>query len=307
MRKVWGIAAVVCATAVGAAPATGWSARSGGAPDLVRESTGPDVARASQGEERPPDRPRPHPVERQASARAQLEQADVLRRAVRTTPEAQRTAARLRAADAYRAVREHYPGDAAACAEAAFRRAELLRQAEELETARAEYALARERGAGTPWRVRAALEQGHLERRARRSPEALAAYDAVVADASSSPGQRDEASLWTARVLADLGRAADAVRIWTRLGDGADDPLDRIRAHDDWARDLVARGDLEGAAGVLERCREKLFDAAQEESRLGERVRNALTSMRALEDLARAIARRREAPPPAAQTADERH
>jgi len=57
-------------------------------------------------------------------------------------------------------------------------------------------------------------------------------------------------------------------------------------------QNLVARGDLEGAAGVLERCRERLSDAAQEESRLGERVVAALASMRAQEELARAVERR---------------
>jgi tetratricopeptide (TPR) repeat protein len=239
------------------------------------------------------DRPAPPAVERLETARAQLEHADLLRRALRGVEEPARREARLRAAAAYRAVREHFPGDAAACAEASFRRAELLRQLDALEDARSEYAAARERGVGTPWRVRAALELGHLERRAKRGPEALAAYEAVIADAAAAPGQRDDASLWIGRVLADLGRSADAVRVWTRVADGADDPLDRIRAHDEWARDLVVRGDLEGAAGVLERCREKLADAAQEESRLGERVRNALTGMRAIEELARAVEARR--------------
>ncbi|MBL8862483.1 MAG: hypothetical protein JNK02_10790 [Planctomycetes bacterium] len=232
-------------------------------------------------------------VERRESARAQLEQADLLRRALRSAPEAGRAAARLRVAEAYRAVREHFPGDAAACAEAAFRRAELLRQAAELETARAEYAIARERGAGTPWRVRAALELGHLERRAGRRPQALGAYEAVIADAAASPGQRDEAALASARVLAELGRSADAIRVWSRVADHGDDPLDRIRAHDAWAGELLERGDLEGSAGVLARCREALADAAQEESRLGERVRAALASMRTIEELARAVAKRR--------------
>ena len=234
-------------------------------------------------------------VPKLATARAQLDSADELRRGLRGIEEPARKEARVRAADAYRAVREHFAGDAAACAEAAFRRAELVRQSGDLESARVEYGVARERGVGTPWRVRAALELGHLERRAKRLPQALAAYEAVIADPNAAPGQRDDASLWIARVLADLGRSEDAIRTWTRVADQADDPLDRIRAHDQWAQELIARADLEGAAGVLARATEKLAEAAQEESRLGERVRAALSNMRAIEELARAVeARQRE-------------
>ena len=86
------------------------------------------------------------------SARAQLDFADDLRRGLRSAEEPARKDARVRAADAYGAVREHFGGDAAACAEAAFRRADLLRQSGDIESARAEYGVARERGANTPWR-----------------------------------------------------------------------------------------------------------------------------------------------------------
>jgi len=250
-----------------------------------RIESGASEASRSVGESSPP-------VAKLESARAQLALADDLRRSLRGLDEGVRAEARARAAAAYRAVREHFPGDAAACAEAAYRRAELVRQAGDLESARAELGVARERGAGTPWRVRAALELGHLERRAKRLPEALGAYEAVIADPSAAPGQRDDASLWSGRVLADSGRSEDALRAWKRVADEGDDPLDRIRAHDLWAQDLVSRADLEGAAGVLERCREKLADAAAEESRLGERVRAALSAMRAIEELARAVEKR---------------
>ena len=51
----------------------------------------------------------------------------------------------------------------------------------------------------------------------------------------------------------------------------------------------------EGAAGVLERCRESLSEVASEESKLGERVRSALASMRCIDELTRAIEKRRTA------------
>jgi len=49
----------------------------------------------------------------------------------------------------------------------------------------------------------------------------------------------------------------------------------------------VASGDLEAAAGVVERCREALSEVSAEETRLGERVREALSTMRVLDDLVR--------------------
>ena len=51
----------------------------------------------------------------------------------------------------------------------------------------------------------------------------------------------------------------------------------------------------EGAAGWLERCRRAHADAALERTRRGERVRGALVGMRAIDELRRAIARRRDA------------
>lgn len=234
-------------------------------------------------------------VPRLASAKAQLEHATGLKKALRGAEGDARDAARKAAIDGYRAVREYFPDDAPACAEAAFRAGELLRASDDLTGAAAEFTIARDRGHGTDFRVRAMLEIGHLDRRAKRLQPALATYEAVVAEESASARQKDEASLWAGRVHADLEHYADARRVWQRVADKGDDPLDRIRAWDFLVSLLIDQGDLEGAAGVLERCRESLSEAAAEESKLGERVRAALASMRCIEDLARAIEKRRAA------------
>jgi hypothetical protein len=67
-----------------------------------------------------------------------------------------------------------------------------------------------------------------------------------------------------------------------------------VRAYDHLALALIEDDDLEGAAGMLERCRAALSDVALEETQRGERVRNALTRMRAIAELRRAIVRRHE-------------
>jgi hypothetical protein len=225
-------------------------------------------------------------------AAEELRRAGALRRGPQGQDPEERARTRASSVAAYRAVRTHFPADTAACAEAAFRAAELLRADGEIDEARAEFTLARDLGARTPFRVRALLELGHLERRGDTRDAALAAYEAVLADPSASRGQRDEASLWIGRVHHDAGRIEDARRAWQRVADGAEDPLDRVRAWDALAGILIDAGDLEGAAGALERCRESVADVAAEETRLGERVRNALSSMRSQDELARAVAER---------------
>ena len=156
----------------------------------------------------------------------------------------------------------------------------------------AEFQIARERGKDSPYRVRAGLEIAHLHRRAQDVERALAAYEAVLTDAAATPGQRDDASYWEGHVYASAKRIEDARRVWQRLADTGEDPLDRIRAWDGIAASYVDAGDLEGAAGALERCREATAEVAAEETRLGERVRRALATMRAVDDLQRAVEKR---------------
>ncbi len=233
------------------------------------------------------------PVPRKESAEAQLKLATELRNAVRGLEGDARNAARLRAVAACRAVRQYFPNESAPASEAAFRAGELLRAGGDLEAALAEFHVARDTGANSPFRLRALLEIGHVQRRAHALEKALASYEALLADPAATAGQRDEAALWAGSTFRDLGRGADARRVWQRVADGAEDPLDRIRAWDRIATQLVDDGDLEGAAGSIERCKEALSAPAAEETRLGERVRSALQSMRAVEDLQRAIERKR--------------
>jgi len=232
------------------------------------------------------------PVKKCASAEAQLKLATELRNALRGLEASERDAARARALAACRAVRQYFPGEGWACAEAAFRAGELLRAANDLEGAAAEFQVAREQKGETTFRVRALLELGHMQRKAKALDKALASYEAALGDQGATPGQRDEASLWAGSVYQELKRPADARRVWQRVADAGADPLDRVRAFDRIASLLVLSGDLEGAAGTLEHCKEALAGQAAEETRTGERVRSALQNMRATEELQRAVERK---------------
>ena len=232
-------------------------------------------------------------VERLATATLQLEHARGLKVAMRGTEGAAREEARRAAVAAYRAVRTHHPTARSVAAEAAYRAGELLRAGGQADGALDEFQEARDRGAGTAYRARASLEIGHLHRRARRTEPALDAYLGVAMDTTTCPCRRDEALLWAGRVWADGGRDADARRVFQRVAEEGEDPLDRVRAYDELGLLHLERGDPEAAAGVLDVCRLALSEVALERTRTGERVRDAMARMRVVDALQR-VARARE-------------
>lgn len=264
-------------------------------------------SRGAPAQSHPPTRARAHPspaaaldhpsetpvsIPKKESAEAQLKYAQALRQALRGTEGGARDAARKAAIAACRALREYYPENAAACAEGAFRASELLRAENQREGALAELAIARDRGVGTPFHGRALIEIGHIHRRGQSWQDALMAYETVLSDAATTQRQKDDASLWAGQVYAALKRPDDARRAWQRVADGAEDPIDRIKAYDCMAQVAIERGDLDAAAALLEHCREALSESASEETRLGDRVRNALAGMRAHDELQRALDKR---------------
>ncbi|MCB9914670.1 MAG: hypothetical protein H6828_05905 [Planctomycetes bacterium] len=236
--------------------------------------------------------PRPIVVPRLADARAQLDHARELKLRLRGLAGAARDCARAEAVAAYRAVRRHHPTARALSAEAAFRAGELLRSADRRDEARTEFEAARDLGAGTPWGARGGLEAAHLLRGAGRLLDALEAYLAVAGEDEAEACHRDRARYWSGRVQADLGRAREARRTFERVAREALGPLERIDGFDAWASALVAEGELEGAAGVLELCYAELRPSAAERTLLGLRVAGALERMRAPARLKRAVEHR---------------
>src|SRR5258707_5787989 len=106
------------------------------------------------------------PVKKCENAEAQLKLATELRNALRGLEGAERDAARTRALAACRAVRQYFPNEGWACAEASFRAGELLRAAGDLAGATAEVQAAHDQKGESPFRVRAPSELGQLQRKA---------------------------------------------------------------------------------------------------------------------------------------------
>jgi tetratricopeptide (TPR) repeat protein len=228
-------------------------------------------------------------VPRMETAAEQLRHAAAVKHSMRGLEEPDKAKTRALAVEAYRALLEFFPEESALCAEASFRAGELLRAGGDVVGALASFREARERGAKTPFQARSGVEIGHIHRRAKDAKAALEAYGTVMEDPHALPGYRDEATLWAGRVWHDTDRRDQALGLWEKVAQSGEDPMDRIRAFDYLALDLVEADDLEGAAGMLERCREELGSVAEEETRLGERVRKSLTRMRAVRALQKAI------------------
>ena len=234
-------------------------------------------------------------ISRMSSAEAQLAHARRLKQRLADAPEAERAARRALAVEAYRAVRLFHPEARAVAVEAAFRAGEILRAAGADAGALEEFHWSAAHGEGTEFRARALLESGHLFRRARRWSEALEAFLAVAGDPRARAARRADAWLWAGTVWKAQGRVDEARLAWQRVSDEAPDPLARIQAFDELALLLLEADDLEGAAGMLERCTNALAARALEETEDGERVRNALLRMRIVDELPRAILRRADA------------
>lgn len=233
-------------------------------------------------------------VPRMASAEAQLGHARRLKREMNGRAGEELAFWRRLVVEAYQAVRVFHPTARAAAVEGAFRAGEILRTAGDEAGALAELRWCAAHGEGTEFRARAGLEIGHVHRRAERWREALEAYMDVAADATAASARREDAWLWTGTAWRALERLDDARAAWTRVAEQGGDAFARIQAFDELALLLLEHGDLEGAAGMLDRCLVALTPHALEETEHGERVHGALLRMRVVGELRRAIASRKD-------------
>ncbi|HED65726.1 MAG TPA: hypothetical protein ENJ09_09250 [Planctomycetes bacterium] len=240
----------------------------------------------------PPKRSWTGVVQRMESAAEQLTRARRLKTLRFGLEPAERRRATDRAVEAYRAVRLYFPEARGACAEASFRAAELLAADGRTGAALEEYELAEEFGERTEFRARARLEIGRIHRRAGELREALDRFHAVATDPASPARRRGEAWLEAGDVWDALDKTEEAERAWWTATRTSTDARDRVAAFERIGRAHIARGDLEGAAGVLASCREALSEEAALETETGERVRRLLASMRLPRELEAAIERR---------------
>lgn len=256
--------------------------------------TVPAITNGGEGRELPlpPAVVTEDPVPRLDDAAQQLRYAARIRLSLSAVRGPERAARRARAVRAYRAVPRHHPKEREAVAEAWFRIGELERAGRASRRALEAFRQARDSGARTDFVPRAALEIGHLHRRAKAYGKALDTYERVLAERDYDARYRELATFWTGRVFLELKRTEDARRVFRRLADSSEDPLMRIRGYDELVLLEIETGDLEWAAGILEQCRKSVERRSLEQTEVGRRVRDALSRMRCRKRLKRAVRER---------------
>ena len=232
-------------------------------------------------------------VPRMATAEGQLMHARRLKRQMAEKQGKELDSWRKLAVEAYQAQRVFHPEARAIAVEAAFRAGEILRTAGDEDRALAEFRWAVANGGESAFKVRGRMEIGHLHRRAGRWREALQSYLDAAADPSGSASRREDAWLWVGSAWKGLERRDEAEAAWRRVAEEGTDPLARVTAFDELCLLYLEESEIEGAAGMLDRCLRALAPHALEETEQGERVRRALLRMRIVDRLPRAIERRK--------------
>lgn len=197
-------------------------------------------------------------------------------------------AARRRAIDLYLKVPgPQTPGPLAA--EALFRAGELLRANEQFERALDVLAQATEIDDPGAFACRAWYESGHLLRRLDRMRAAIDAFERASNAANGEQQRRELGGLWRARCLRESGDDLEAEIALRNLVEHITDPCVRLDAYDELIGLLVDQGRIAGAVGYFGVAKNSVREEFNQATALGERVRQAVDKMRALDVLRHAI------------------
>lgn len=222
---------------------------------------------------------------KQVDAKAQLKHAAAVKKGVRGLKGEERRAKLKDVAEAYSAVARYFPESAAEVAEAHFRVGEIRRTIGDREGALVSFEKTLESKGNRKFSARAALEIGHLHRRAKKLPESVVAYLRAAREFADQADPRDEGLLWAGKVKLSLKEADAARGFWKEVAEKGADPLDQIKAWDLIASSLLAEGKPAEAGAAVEQCQHALAQAASEPTNRGARVKKALERMKSVKKL----------------------
>lgn len=221
----------------------------------------------------------------QGSADELLERA----RAMRTRAGGLRGRARWqqleRAAEAYTSVAQAWPDEHEHCAQAAFRRGEILRALEQDAAARGAFldALdAADVGGGEPWGVRALLELGRAAQRGNRRLEAIGWYEQAEAREAADLRHRNDAREALTELRLELALWEPAAEVAERWERDAESVAEEGRAAGLRARALRGLGRADEASAVLARAEAALAAIAPDESPEGAAATRVLQELHAM-------------------------
>jgi tetratricopeptide (TPR) repeat protein len=198
----------------------------------------------------------------------------------------ERAAALEAAATAYDKVVADFAAEPLVAAAAAYQAGELWRQQGSLPLAEKGYLLAAKLDAAR-WAQRALLGAADVQRRQKRTDEAMATYaKAAAVDPGSSRAQ--DARLWQARLLQAGGRLDEAIVAFQAALESADPGAQTIETCNLLALAWIDKGDLAAAAGAIEHAQNAVASSGEEDPLVQERLHKALEAMSARKALQRA-------------------
>ena len=196
-------------------------------------------------------------------------------------------------AAAYDKVAADFSTEPHLAAVAAITAAELWRQQGSLPLAEKDYLLALQLDAPR-YAQRALLGAADMQRRQKRSDEAMATYEKVIAvDPGSARAQ--DARLWQARLLQAAERIDDAISAFQSALESADPGAETIEAGNLLALAWIDKGDLDAASRAIEHAEQSVGSMGDEDPIVQERLKKSLEGMTAKKALQRARDRQNQA------------
>ncbi len=189
------------------------------------------------------------------------------------------------AATAYDKVIAGFTAEAPVAAIAAITAADLWRQQGSLPIAEKDYLLAAQLD-GPRYGQRALLGVADMQRRQKRTDEALATYQKVAAIDPSS-ARAHEARLWQARLLQGSERIDDAILAFQAALESADAGAQTTETCNFLALALLDKGDLDAAGRAIEHAEQSVTSLEEEDPIVQERLKKGLESMSAKKALQR--------------------
>jgi len=246
---------------------------------MAQESTNTENSKTTRVQKN-----KPLPISKEA--RAALKQAAAIAAKSKGLKGKARSSALTAGAKAYEAVAAKFGSEAGACGQAWFRAAELWRRSLSLESAAKAYGLAVDRDPRR-YQERSWLQLAHLERRQKRTEEALELYK-KVARLKSGTARTHEARLWIGRCLEAQKKADAAVDAYRQALSLTTKPRRVVDVCNRLALCLVQQGKLDQAAAAIRQAETTAASVLDKKGPSSKSLRRALDRMSARKALQRA-------------------
>lgn len=219
-------------------------------------------------------------------AKAKLKAASAMRRTSFKKPADEKERILLAAAAAYEEIVRLHADCHAECAEATFRAGEIYRTLRMADRAEAAFMRALEFQTGGEFAARSLNEVGHLYRRKKDYPHAMAYYRRVLSECADVRDECADAWTWIGKVYLKVGENEKGLETLVDFADRFPEfPVAAIRNIDLAALALIKEGRFDEAAEMIDRCVRRFESAEGDDDKQAKAIEKALGKMKSVEKL----------------------